>query len=685
MDLACCLAELSSSVAYLAERANRSEEAALPVSHAPAALAASVDCSSRRQELLEGSQLQAVIDVQLRNFLAFADPEVKGFKHLAGDYFRHLHPRSTACAYCGRLYFPASLRVHQERCPHREKKRLEKKRLPPSTRSQGAQTDVDDKPRRLLVCDLSESLSSESLTEDDIKCSMTATTVLPHDVDATMVEPTDDDIKCSMTATTDLPHHVDATVVEPTDALSASRDADSFYVQDCRQVQNNTHSIQTLTGQISKLVGTMEAEKDFQHCRKMVDEAVRQASETKTILARIREHQHQAQNTAERNNRRMMYQKLSDNLAITARVLEDVVRRFTAEERRRVGGGVLETPSIAAADAAGGNDQKPLLSTPEMEAVLQTDKVQTLRKVDEDMLCLQRIYTDLASAAEEQSCTFDSLESHMARAAADVERGREEIEYTDKYNMAAKLKRRLWLAAGGLLAVMVFGTVISSGCTPPTTKKVSNAWNGWLDERDLAPGEDELIKMNEKVSLLHYGKDGTDKQAIREKFQGVFREQLDPNGQPVPFSVFRDYMQGMLMSIDPNPDAQVMMVEQFIAEAESAREAFRFPSLVSESDQFFFPEAKAAPKPEAKKEAPRHTMADRVADHVANEASRDQPRQPGPQAAAPAAAKPPEVPADSLPTGHQPEQTFGQSESASGSSPAGRLTAGCGRLCDALK
>ncbi|CAJ1419448.1 unnamed protein product [Effrenium voratum] len=136
---------------------------------------------------------------------------------LAGDHFRHVHPRSTACAYCGRLYFPASLSVHQERCPRREKKRLEKKRLPPSTRSQGAQTDVDDKPRRLLVCDLSESLSSESLTEDDIKCSMTATTVLPHDVDATMVEPTDDDIKCSMTATTDLPHHVDATVVEPTD------------------------------------------------------------------------------------------------------------------------------------------------------------------------------------------------------------------------------------------------------------------------------------------------------------------------------------------------------------------------------------------------------------------------------------------------------------------------------------
>ena len=201
----------------------------------------------------------------------------------------------------------------------------------------------------------------------------------------------------------------------------------------------------------------MEAEKDFQHCRKMVDDAVRQASETKTILARIREHQHQAQNTAERNNRRMMYQKLSDNLAITARVLEDVVRRFNAEERRRSG----EATGIAAADMAGGNDQKPLLSAhaghEQMEASLQNDKVQSLRKVDEDMLCLQRIYTDLASAAEEQASTFDSLESHMARAAADVESGREEIEYTDRYNMAAKLKRRLWLAAGGIFGLMVLG------------------------------------------------------------------------------------------------------------------------------------------------------------------------------------------------------------------------------------
>ncbi|CAE8629106.1 unnamed protein product, partial [Polarella glacialis] len=99
--------------------------------------------------------------------------------------------------------------------------------------------------------------------------------------------------------------------------------------------------------------------------------------------------------------------------------------------------------------------------------------------------------------------------------------------------------------------------------------------------------QEELIKVNEKISLLHYGKEGTDKVAIREKFRGIFREQLDPHGRPVPYAAFRDYMSQVLMDIDPSPDAQVMMLEQFIAEAESARAAFRFTSLNSESDAPF--------------------------------------------------------------------------------------------------
>lgn len=269
-------------------------------------------------------------------------------------------------------------------------------------------------------------------------------------------------------------------------ALGMPRDADSFYVEDCRQVQTNTHSIQTLTGQVSRLVGTLDAEKDIQHCRKMVDEAVRQASETRVILARIREHQHQAQNPGERNNRRMMYNKLSDNLSITARVLEDVVRRFTQEERKHIAslddcavapqgglgmGGAVQTFNMAAGDEAAGEEQSLidcssrtgasssacLADAGALDRELKQEKCNALRRVDEDMRCLQRIYTDLASAAEEQQASFDTLESHMASAAIDIERGREEISRT-KYAWSRVVKSRIVKVTAGLVGVFVVGS-----------------------------------------------------------------------------------------------------------------------------------------------------------------------------------------------------------------------------------
>lgn len=131
----------------------------------------------------------------------------------------------------------------------------------------------------------------------------------------------------------------------------------------------------------------------------------------------------------------------------------------------------------------------------------------------------------------------------------------------------------------------------SSASKAKAQERVEELLQKLFDLHDLKANgvleEEELIKMNEKVSLLHYGKEKTDKNAIREKFRGVFREQLDPQGRPVPFSVFRNYMQGLLLGVDADPEAQVMMVEQFIAEAETARQAFRIPSLASESDHLF--------------------------------------------------------------------------------------------------
>jgi len=258
-------------------------------------------------------------------------------------------------------------------------------------------------------------------------------------------------------------------------AMPAGRSPDSFYVEDCRQVQSNTHSIQTLTGQISRLVGTLESDTDFQHCRKMVDDAVRMASETRAVLMRIQEHQHQAQNHGEKNNRRMMYHKLSDNLAITARVLEDVVRRFTAEERKRLAGSEdmqvsHHYPSaVDAADlgAGGSEDHQPFLTHKApvsggiLDEEIQRDKCQALQRVDDDMRCLQRIYTDLANAADDQQHSFDSLESHMASASADIERGREEISM-GKYSWDRRMKQKMVYIGGVATAILVVVGLVAS-------------------------------------------------------------------------------------------------------------------------------------------------------------------------------------------------------------------------------
>jgi len=255
----------------------------------------------------------------------------------------------------------------------------------------------------------------------------------------------------------------------------SSFNPDSAYVQDCRQVQSNTHAIQMLTGQISKQVAVLSSQQDLLQCRGNVDNAVQQAKDTKDILSRIREHQRVAQDQVEKNNRRMMYRKLSDNLAVTARVLEDVVRRYQAEEAKFES---LPAKPLAGADAAGGSqlasDLLPLIDTEQgpqsgpggvaqqtqhfsiSDQDLSEEKGTALRRVDEDMRCLQKIYTDLATAVEESQSTFESLETHMAAAAEDVERGRLEVEVMSP-PLGAKLKEK-GVIVGIVVAVLMVGS-----------------------------------------------------------------------------------------------------------------------------------------------------------------------------------------------------------------------------------
>lgn len=273
-------------------------------------------------------------------------------------------------------------------------------------------------------------------------------------------------------------------------SASSGRDADSFYVEDCRTVQNNTHAIQTATGAISRLVGSLEAH-DVERCRRMVDEAVQQASETRTVLMRIKQHQHQAQSQAEKNSRSMMYKKLSDNLSITARVLEDVVRRFSVEEGKHLASGafsgsfsnashVAVFSATAAGDVAAGDDgdddqsfagaglgfggrgSRNQAAPDFLQQELQKERVDAVQRVEEDMRCLQSIYSDLAAAADSQQANFDTLESHMAQAAGDLELGNHELEIA-RQSYSRTLKQRMLVGAATvagffLVSTMVFGS-----------------------------------------------------------------------------------------------------------------------------------------------------------------------------------------------------------------------------------
>jgi len=96
--------------------------------------------------------------------------------------------------------------------------------------------------------------------------------------------------------------------------------------------------------------------------------------------------------------------------------------------------------------------------------------------------------------------------------------------------------------------------------------------------------EDELIRLNQKIAVLHHGKHA-DPFAIEEKYRGLFRTRLNPKGEPVPFQIFRAYAMEVLWALDPDDlEAQEMILEQFVAEARSGRQACELERLACEVD-----------------------------------------------------------------------------------------------------
>eukprot|EP00419_Tripos_fusus_P086150 CAMPEP_0172864680 /NCGR_PEP_ID=MMETSP1075-20121228/80975_1 /TAXON_ID=2916 /ORGANISM="Ceratium fusus, Strain PA161109" /LENGTH=145 /DNA_ID=CAMNT_0013713631 /DNA_START=166 /DNA_END=603 /DNA_ORIENTATION=- len=90
--------------------------------------------------------------------------------------------------------------------------------------------------------------------------------------------------------------------------------------------------------------------------------------------------------------------------------------------------------------------------------------------------------------------------------------------------------------------------------------------NGTLEEV-------ELVKLNEKIAILHRGLDA-DRESVRHRYQSIFRAELNADGKPVHYTTFRKYMFKMLDGIDPDEPTQAMIMDQFIAEADLALSAF---------------------------------------------------------------------------------------------------------------
>lgn len=95
--------------------------------------------------------------------------------------------------------------------------------------------------------------------------------------------------------------------------------------------------------------------------------------------------------------------------------------------------------------------------------------------------------------------------------------------------------------------------------------------------------ESELVTLNERIAVLHHGKQGAEVQTIRETYRQLFRTKLDPHGRPVAFDVFQKYARELVNELDNDPEAQEMILEQFVAEAKSGRQAMDLISVISDS------------------------------------------------------------------------------------------------------
>lgn len=213
--------------------------------------------------------------------------------------------------------------------------------------------------------------------------------------------------------------------------------SDSFYVRDCQQIQSGTVAVQSLAGQISRQIHLAESEHDLSAIQDMIDRAVSECADIQLLLKRFQEYTDGTGTLSmpECTSRKRMQRTLSENVTVTARVLEDIIQSFLTLCREKRAADIATAESVSLLDsfqsepkpAAGGrfgnkfnegiDDACNIMLTVSPDE-LERQRLESITKVESDMVALKQIYTDLNQAAATQQQYFDSIESHLLESGA---------------------------------------------------------------------------------------------------------------------------------------------------------------------------------------------------------------------------------------------------------------------------
>jgi len=265
--------------------------------------------------------------------------------------------------------------------------------------------------------------------------------------------------------------------------MMMTRSKDSFYVRDCQQIQTGTVAVQNLAGQISRQMHLAENEHDLTEIQGLIDRAVTECAEIQTLLRRFQEYA-EADSSSEQTSRKMMQRTLSDNVSITARVLEDIIQNFLeiSKERQAKELAALQTASASSAkkslpsaytdegigmraESSGPltlyDEQVEARQIEEAFADLHQNRQQSMIKVESDMIALKQIYTELSVTAENQQGHFDSIESSLMESGHYTSQAVDQFLMADE-RMGTTLKRKIKVAAvvlGFLFVIVFFSTI----------------------------------------------------------------------------------------------------------------------------------------------------------------------------------------------------------------------------------